>query len=250
MDKVCAIGVVYSADEVDGLSTRYALSAPVIIVNNGGCPEPKNAPVSWTFIRSDGNVGLPKAKNAALCLALKKFPAVEYFFFFSPDVSFNDDSVFHLIDLANRDEKIACVGWHRCVFGGSKEQMRVIGDYGECVECGDAILLVKRQAFDSIGRFDERFFLHGFDIDWCRRAHGMGWDIVVSMSDNLFRFRTDDAAPKSVWCQEKIRRDNFMLDEQYFGAWHNWRMEFAPYPPSCGGIIRHDVFQEKWRIIR
>lgn len=39
-------------------------------------------------------------------------------------------------------------------------------------------LLVRREAFDQIGVFDERFFMYCEDVDLCKRAHDAGWRVV------------------------------------------------------------------------
>jgi GT2 family glycosyltransferase len=38
-----------------------------------------------------------------------------------------------------------------------------------------ALMLIRRETFDAIGGFDERFFLYWEDADFCRRAAGAGW---------------------------------------------------------------------------
>lgn len=40
-----------------------------------------------------------------------------------------------------------------------------------------AALLLRRQALDEIGAFDERFFLYVEDLEWCWRARQSGWEI-------------------------------------------------------------------------
>jgi N-acetylglucosaminyl-diphospho-decaprenol L-rhamnosyltransferase len=40
-------------------------------------------------------------------------------------------------------------------------------------------LLVRREAVDSAGLLDERFFLYGEDIEWCWRMRRAGWKIGV-----------------------------------------------------------------------
>jgi GT2 family glycosyltransferase len=40
-----------------------------------------------------------------------------------------------------------------------------------------AALLMRREALDAIGPFDERFFMYAEDLEWCWRAHRRGWEI-------------------------------------------------------------------------
>ncbi len=40
-----------------------------------------------------------------------------------------------------------------------------------------ACLLVRREALDQVGGFDERFFMYGEDLDWCRRIRRRGWQV-------------------------------------------------------------------------
>ncbi|MGY1779787.1 glycosyltransferase [Geodermatophilus sp. SYSU D01036] len=41
--------------------------------------------------------------------------------------------------------------------------------------CVGAVLLLRREALDQVGRFDERFFLYAEETDWQRRAVEAGW---------------------------------------------------------------------------
>lgn len=43
---------------------------------------------------------------------------------------------------------------------------------------GGMFWMVRRQAINEAGFLDEDFFLYGEDIDWCRRFHAAGWDIM------------------------------------------------------------------------
>jgi GT2 family glycosyltransferase len=40
-----------------------------------------------------------------------------------------------------------------------------------------AALLMRREAIEEIGGFDERFFMYVEDVEWCWRANTMGWEI-------------------------------------------------------------------------
>ena len=41
-----------------------------------------------------------------------------------------------------------------------------------------ACMLVKREAVEDVGRWDERYFLHCEDLDWCMRFRQKGWKIL------------------------------------------------------------------------
>ena len=38
--------------------------------------------------------------------------------------------------------------------------------------------MIRRKAIDEVGLLDESFFIYGEDVDWCRRFHKGGWDVV------------------------------------------------------------------------
>lgn len=41
-----------------------------------------------------------------------------------------------------------------------------------------AAMLVRREAWQAVGAFDEAFFMYSEELDWCRRFHQAGWEIA------------------------------------------------------------------------
>ena len=40
-------------------------------------------------------------------------------------------------------------------------------------------MLVRREAIAEVGSLDEGFFLYYEDVDWCRRMHARGWEVLL-----------------------------------------------------------------------
>ncbi|MGQ9524888.1 MAG: glycosyltransferase family 2 protein [Armatimonadota bacterium] len=60
-----------------------------------------------------------------------------------------------------------------------------------------ACLLVRREALEQVGGFDERFFLYFDDVDWCLRMHKAGWRVCYVPQARAIHFYRQESA-KSV----------------------------------------------------
>jgi len=60
-----------------------------------------------------------------------------------------------------------------------------------------ACMLVRRNAADTVGGMDERFFLYFEDVDWCYRMSRQGWKVYyVPQSEMVHEHRRASARPK------------------------------------------------------
>jgi len=55
-----------------------------------------------------------------------------------------------------------------------------------------SFLLTRREAFDAVGGFDERFFLYSEEVDLCLRVHRAGWNVVHSPAVTILHHGNSD----------------------------------------------------------
>lgn len=62
-----------------------------------------------------------------------------------------------------------------------------------------ACLMFRRAAFDSVGPFDERFFVYCEDVDWCIRAGDAGWRLLFVPEVEIVHEKSVTSRSSSVW---------------------------------------------------
>jgi N-acetylglucosaminyl-diphospho-decaprenol L-rhamnosyltransferase len=63
-------------------------------------------------------------------------------------------------------------------FLGKRAVARTMGDEPEPIDwCSGASMMVRREVLESVGGFDERFFLYFEEVDLCLRIKEAGWEI-------------------------------------------------------------------------
>ena len=84
-----------------------------------------------------------------------------------------------------------------------------------------ACLLFRRDFWDEVGGFDERFFMYYEDVDLCRRAWSAGWRVVFSPQPGATHFQPYHQRPLTVAMARMARRSALV----YFWK-HRPRWEF------------------------
>ena len=68
--------------------------------------------------------------------------------------------------------------------------------------------LTPRRALDAVGLLDESFFIYGEDMDWCKRFHAAGWDVVFVPAARAIHYGGASSANSPVrFFVEKQRAD-------------------------------------------
>jgi len=57
---------------------------------------------------------------------------------------------------------------------------------------------IRRETFDAVGLLDEKMFMYGEDVDWCRRCWKAGWEVVFFPGAQAIHDRGKTTAPYPV----------------------------------------------------
>lgn len=182
----------------------------VIVIDNAssdGTPAMVRDRYPWVrLIAGRKNLGFSRGVNIGIREARG-----EYFLILNPDTVVRRDSIERLVDFAERTPKAGIVGpkliyedgtlqyscrrfytWkvlvlRRTILGKIFKNSRHLADHlmldfdHESTREVDwllgACLLVRREAVESVGLLDERFFLYFEDVDWCYRMKHKGWKV-------------------------------------------------------------------------
>lgn len=169
------------------------------------------------IIKNPANIGF-----AAACNVGTRVATAPYLLFLNPDCYFNPGTLDSLLGAMHEDERVGMVGgklvnsdgteqaggrraiptpWRSFVraFGlarFSDRWPRLFYDFHlheqplpvqpiEVEAISGACMLVRREAMQDVGEWDEGYFLHCEDLDWCMRFRQKGWKILFVPSATI-----------------------------------------------------------------
>ena len=172
--------------------------AGIVVVDNGStahAPEELAAACpAARILRLDENRGFAGGVNAGIRAALAQ-PEIEFIWVLNNDTAAAPDDLETLAAAAAADPRIGLVGCpllegtedagRRRVPPGKKLRgpwaIPVFPKAGERPDyLSGACLLIRREALDDVGLFDEGFFFFFEDADFSRRFLGRGWRLAVA----------------------------------------------------------------------
>jgi GT2 family glycosyltransferase len=88
------------------------------------------------------------------------------------------------------------------LFGGYHQTWQKMDRLHEIDVCTGAAMLVRASAMESVGLFDERFFMYAEDIDWCYRFRKKGWIILFDPSIRVLHRKSQTGLHKKTETKE------------------------------------------------
>ncbi len=183
----------------------------IIVVDNGstdGGPDVvENQFPMVQMIKNNENLGFARANNIGIRVSTGR-----YVCFINSDVIVQDGCIEKLMEVMDQNPSVGMCGpkilnpdgtlqpscqnfpgvWNNfchaiglnCIFPHSAFFSEPYMKYWphDSVRRVDALngcfWIVRRTALDHVGLLDENFFIYGEDVDWCKRFHDTGWDVV------------------------------------------------------------------------
>ncbi|MEO5862761.1 MAG: glycosyltransferase family 2 protein [Burkholderiales bacterium] len=214
---ISTIIVNYNAGEflrscVDSL-LNCPLETEVIVVDNASTDDSLDALAGLPnvqIIKNAANVGFATACNIGIRVA-----SASFLLFLNPDCFFEPDTLIRLLEAMRFVERVGMVGgllvnpdgteqaggrraiptpwrsfvrafglarfadrWPRLFFDFHLHKQPLPNHNIEVEAISGACMMVRREAIQDVGEWDERYFLHCEDLDWCMRFRQKGWKIL------------------------------------------------------------------------
>jgi GT2 family glycosyltransferase len=238
----------------------------IIVVDNDssdGSPEAveRDFP-SVRLVRSGGNLGFARANNIGMRMSKGRYLAL-----INSDVEVLGDCLGRLVDYCEKNPKVGMVGphiigrdhklqrtcrgfpgvWnHFCralaldaIFPRSKWLGGFLMHYWQqdTLQSVDMLTgcfwLARRQALAQVGLLDERFFMYGEDMDWCKRFWLKGWPLVFVPSAEAIHYGGASSANAPV----RFYIEKYRAELQYWKKHHSGAAVVCFYLICCLHLV-------------
>jgi GT2 family glycosyltransferase len=257
LDDLAVIVVAYNSAHLIASCLRSVfdhlgeLSADVVVVDAGsrdGTADIVAALAGARLIRCQ-NRGFAYANNRGLMTC-----DARYVLFLNPDTEILEGSLSHLVSRMDARPGVGLVGVRQVNGEGRLEKtirrfpnaLRALGDalgaerlpgrprwFGErelearaydweleCDWTSGSFMLAKREAIESAGFMDERFFMYSEETDFCRRIKSAGWEIRHFPWMTLLHYGATRAVDPTIECRSAESR--LAYARKHFSPVHRW----------------------------
>ena len=202
---------------LQALAEQTEVAAEIIIVDNASTDETADLLArigGATVIRNSSNLGFTVAINIGA-----KAARGEFILFVNNDATLEPGAIRHMVNTARRSRSIAAVGG-KLVYpdGRLQEAGSVIWSDGSCAAyghggdpaapeynferqvdfCSAALLLTRREVFEDLGGFDERYRPAYYDdADYCVRVWTRGHAVVYQPKAAAIHYEFGSTSPEA-----------------------------------------------------
>ena len=81
-----------------------------------------------------------------------------------------------------------------------------------------AAIMTRREVWQAVGAFDERFFMYSDEVDWCHRCQDLGWEIHYLPTAQIVHHHRGSAYQVGRTTQLRFHQSRVLYLRKYFGA--------------------------------
>jgi GT2 family glycosyltransferase len=198
------------------------------------------------LIANKENIGFARANN----IVLKKC-AAPYILLLNNDTTITSGAIKKMVDIMKENKKIGALGprllfedglvqisfgpmlslwneaWQRFLQSRSRKKKGFIKNYIEkrskksCYPhwVSAACIMLRKEAIDQAGLFDENFFMYSEDVDLCHRLSQKGWKIFYTPDVEVMHLEGKSASTNIDRVQIEYRRSQLYFYGKYYGKW-------------------------------
>ncbi|MCK9621477.1 MAG: glycosyltransferase family 2 protein [Methylobacter sp.] len=238
---------------------------------------------SVQIINNAANVGFAAACNTGAQVA-----SAQYLLFLNPDCSFDPGALAELLASMNVNDRVGMVGglltnsdgteqaggrrtvptpwrsfvsafglthfsdrWPRLFFDFHLHKQPLPDQAIEVEAISGACMMVRREAMQDVGEWDEGYFLHCEDLDWCMRFRQKGWKILFVPSAKITHALGVCSRSRPVFVEWHKHKGMMRFYRKFFrhqypgilmvlvavGVWLRFGFLAAYYSTKCSGRI-------------
>ncbi len=241
----------FAKDCLRSLATVVGIPFEVIVVDNAST-DGTAAMIARVFpdvrlITSAENLGFAKANNLGIRASRGRFVAL-----INPDVVLLEGCVARALDVMSSESSIGMVGprmlgpdgrtrrsgmsapslWNSLCDALALHTMfarsRLVGGqmmahFSWDVRADVDVLngwfwVIRREAINDVGLMDERFFMYGEDLDWCKRFRAKGWRILFEPSAAAIHFGGGSSQAAPIRFYLEMHRANLEYWRKHHGS--------------------------------
>ena len=211
-DSVCAIEKMFPEIKIivndknfgfakaNNIGFSKCLGRYICIINSDTEVKLKTLNSMISFLDKNLDIGMlgPRTlnKNGSLMMTCRDFPSLLGFFFQAVGIS----KVF---------KKSRLIKGSFMTYFKHDSIRRVDVLSGSC-------MMVKKQAFDEVGGLDERFFIYGEDVDWCKRFNIAGWPVVFYPYAEIYHYSGSSSSVDPQRFSIEMLKASFQYCAKYF----------------------------------
>ena len=249
----CREALAGCLDSLEREQTNIPLD--VVVVDNAsrdGTPELVETRFPWvTLIRNDANVGFATAANQAI-----RSSTSPYLLLLNPDMLVPPHAIASAVEELGRHPDVGMLGVklvrpdgtfdHACKRGfptipsalayffrldrlwprserlaGYTAGQLAADETGHVDAVNGAFMLIRREAAESVGPLDERYWMYAEDLDWCQRFWKRGWKVLYWPGVEVIHWKGGSSGDVRSWSLNRaFHRSMWLFYEKHHAPRH------------------------------